>query len=139
MAIPLSQKRSVRIVRGESQSRASHIDARLCDTSVFIHQGGDSGAFPILKRLNDGMVVQVGVAEPVVHAGQVHLVERYGMGGRKGDATVALNCLRDYLAPRPLDDQRMELPVHVAVTRFVSLHQMSLGKNRVAFAEALLQ
>src|SRR5215471_8954922 len=33
----------------------------------------------------------------------------------------------------------MEPPVHVAVSRFVSLYQMPLGKNRVAFAEALLQ
>src|SRR3974377_1230640 len=61
------------------------------------------------------------------------------MSRRKRNSAVALNCLRDYLAPCSLDNQEMELLVHVAVTCFISVHQMSLGKNRVPFPETLLQ
>jgi hypothetical protein len=106
---------------------------------VFDHEGRYPGALAVLERLNDGMVLAVRIKKVIVHAGKVDLVEGYGVGSGKRNTPVAFQRLRNDLTPGSMDNQRMELLIHVAVASFVQQDEMPFGKNLVAFVKALVQ
>jgi hypothetical protein len=106
---------------------------------VLNHQGGHARALTVFERLNDGVMLAVRVEQVVVHAWKVDFVKRNGMRGRKWDSPVALERIGDNFAARSLDNQRMELPVHIAVSRFVRQDEVPSGENFIPFTETFMQ
>jgi len=107
--------------------------------SVFHHQSRNPGAFAVFQRLNDRMMLAMGIKKVIVHARKIDFIECNSVCGRKRDPIVACNRFGHYLATRPLDNQRMKLSVHLSVSGFVRLHQMALQEDLVAFVKALVE
>ncbi len=127
------------MVRVRSPGRARYVDARLRCIGVLKHQGGDSSTFTILQGLNNGVMLAVRVVEHFVHARKVDSVERDRVRGRERNPTVAFNRFSDDLAPGSLHNQRMELLVHLTVSSFVRLDEVTLGENLITLSQALVQ
>jgi len=105
---------------------------------VLGHQGGHARALTVFQRLNDGVMLAVRVEQVVVHPWKVNFVKSNGMRRRKWNSSVAFDRLGDHFAPGSLDNQRMELSIHVAVPRFVCQNQLSFGKDFVSLTETFV-
>jgi hypothetical protein len=106
---------------------------------VFHHERCHPGAFPIFQGLNNRMMLTVGIEQVIVHAGKVDLIECDGVRSRKRNPIIACDRFCHYLASRPLNNQRMKLPVHLAVPCFIRQDQVPLMENLVTFLKALAQ
>ena len=139
VSVGLIGRQALCIRRASSQQSARHIDAFLRSRGVLEHQRGHPGPFAVLEGLNDRMMLAVVVFQRLVHPWQVNPIECNGVRGSEGYPPIALDRFGDYLASGSLDDEGMELFVHLAVPGFVRLNQMPLVKNLVAFPERLVQ
>jgi len=106
---------------------------------MFKHQRSDPGTFPVFQCLNDRMMLAVRKSQRFVHAGKVDFIERNRVRSSEWDPTVALKRFGDHSAPSPLNDKRMELLVHLAVSSFIGLDQMSFGENLITLSQAFVK
>ena len=84
-------------------------------------------------------MLAVRVEQVVVHAWKIYFVKSNGMCRRKWNSPVALDRLGDDFTPGSLDNQRMELSIHVAVPRFVCQNQLSFRKDFVSLTETFVE
>jgi hypothetical protein len=106
---------------------------------VLDHQGSHARALTVFQRLNDCVMLAVRIEQVVVHARKVNFFECNGMRCRKGDSRVAIERGGDHLAASSFHDQRMELPIHVAVPGFVRQDQVPFSKDFISLTETLMQ
>jgi hypothetical protein len=84
------------------------------------------------------MMLAMGIQQVIVHPGKIDLIECNRVRRRKRNPVIARNRFRHHFAARSLNNQRMKLPVHFAVSGFVRLHQVALMEYFVPFMKALV-
>src|SRR6185437_1944099 len=84
------------------------------------------------------MLMMCGV-EIVVHSREVHIVEGHCVRRRERNSIIAFDRVCDHLTSSALDDELMDLLIHLAIPGLFGLEEMPLGKNLSPVPQALGQ
>ena len=99
---------------------------------MFAHQRLGARALPRGNRLDDRVVLHMGVVQTPVFRGKVIAVDGQRLDRGERQMVVARQCLTDRRIARRVDDRRMETDIHLKIGRRIRLLEPEFSEHRIA-------